>query len=218
MKKIFNNRSATLRIVLSVLLVAAAAVTVATTSFARIRITERSVGQIDMDYAFASDSVWLLANARDGNGQFTDTPVTDTDGLHYRAPGNWTLISEDQSVYQLTFLTSNEREIGHPAEYDQDVFIEVFVSQGIPNASSLIIQVETNTGAFLATGEAVEENSALYLSYGPGWIYRFTSSAGEAITWRLAGGQSSMIPMKVTVWGTFDYPGAFTVIATGVPA
>ena len=217
MKKSFNNRSALIRVLLAVLLVAAAAATIVTSSYARYRTTVRSAGQVDMDYAYAPDSVWLLANARDGEGHFTDIPISDPEGVYYREPGNWTLISEDKTVYQLTFLASNEHEIGHPAAFDQDFFIEVFVSEGIPNAGALTVQVETATGAYLARGSAVEEDSALYLSYGPGWIYRFTNASNETVTWRLPGARSTFIPMKVTVWGTFGYPGAFSVIATGLP-
>ena len=217
MKKSFFNRPALIRVLLAVLLVAAAAATVITSSFARYRTTVRSAGQVDMDFAFAPDSVWLLANARDEEGLFTNTPIADSEGICYRAPNNWTLISEDKSVYQLTFLVSNEHEIGHPAAFDQDFFIEVFVSEGISQPSDLIIQAETETGTYLAKGSAVEEDSALYMSYGPGWIYRFTNTSGEAVTWRLPGMESTFIPMKVTVWGAFAYPGAVTVIATGIP-
>ncbi|MBQ7160175.1 MAG: hypothetical protein IJR90_00535 [Clostridia bacterium] len=218
MGKETSRRTAVIRIAAAVLLVLITAVVTSGVAYARYRTRINSASQISMEYAFAPDSIYLLADGRDENGDYTHAPVADGDGQHYLSPGDWTMISADRGVYQIKMLLSNVKQIGHPVQYSQKGYIEIFATAGIPGADDLIIQLNTEGGVFTASGTAVQEGSSIYEAYGPGWIYRFTNTSGEPITWDLPGGTPVTFPVEITVWGEFDTPGAFTVIATGIPS
>ena len=213
-----SRRAAAIRFISAAVILLLTSAVVVGTSYARYRTRVNAASQIDLEYGFAPDSIYLLAEGKDDNGQYTGSPVADGNNEHYLAPGDWTLIASDRTVYQMRMLLSNEKVIGHPAEYGQTGCIEIFATAGIPGADDLIIQLGTEGGTFTASGTRVQEGSSVYEAYGPGWIYRFNNISGEPITWELQGGKSVMIPIEITVWGEFDYPGAFTVIATGIPS
>lgn len=218
MKNGSPRRTALKRILIAAaitLLTAAIAIGV---SYARYRVRFSAASQLELQYGFTADSIYLLAEGQDENGEYTGAPVAEDGAEIYSAPGDWTMLSNEKDIYQMRMLLSNEKIIGSPSQYDQTGRIEVFVSAGATDQNELIIQLKTDSGTFLASGSEVEEGSSLYQAYGPGSVYRFVNSSGEPITWRLAGGVSTAIPIEITVWGTFDYPGAITVVATGVPS
>ena len=210
-----KERGPAKRIILAAALLIAAAVLTVGISYARYRITSRQAADIEMGVGFSGDSIFIIADQRDTDGKFTGLPHNDGTGS-YSSPRGWTLVSEDRTVYQISFLLSNVKTAGRPAASDQEGYVEVFVTEGI-KTDGLIIQLDSPFGNYLATGTAVSEGTSYYKAYGKGTVYRFLNPSGEQISWHIPGGREYYVPMKVTVWGEFSDPGALTVIAEGVP-
>ena len=212
-----SRRRTALKITLSVLILLAAASVAVGAVYARYRARVSSAGQINMEYGFSPDSIFLLADSKDENGEFTGRPHAEGASERYSQPEGWNMVASDGGVYQVNMILSNEKQIGRPAAYSQNAYIEVFATAGVSGSDDMIIQIETESGSYIATGTDVSEGSSVYEAYGPGRLYRFVNNSGEPISWTLEGGRSVMIPLKITAWGDFDVPGALTVIATGVP-
>ena len=47
----------------------------------------------------------------------------------------------------------------------------------------------------------IPENSALYHSFGDGWVFRFLNDEGEELTWTLEDGKLSCVEMNITITG-----------------
>ena len=209
------KRGPAVRIVLAAALLVAAALLAVGVSYARYRVTERQAAEIALEYGFAPDSIFILADEKNAEGEYTGKPHDDGTGSYAR-PEGWTLVSEDNTVYRISFVLSNTKAPGTFAAADQSGYVEVFVTEAI-SSEELIVQLDTPGGKYLGAGVPVSEGSSYYRAYGSGTLYRFLDPYGERITWDLPGGREYCVPMSVTVWGEFGDPGALTVIAGGTP-
>ncbi len=210
-----KNRGNALRLVLAALILAATALITVGAASARYRDINRAVAEMSMTYGTMSDGVFLLADTPDGDGGFTGLPSAPSAGADYFAPGNWTAVSSDNKYYTNNIILSNAGREGSPAPFDQYAVIEAFVSAGFDAEETFILQLATPYGVYSAVGTAVAEGSPYYASYGAGTLFRFLSPNGEPVSWPLAGGEETHIPMTVSFWASYSAPGAVTVIATG---
>ena len=205
----------------TMLYAAALVLTVATviaigTAYAHYRSICKSVGSLELKYDYSSNGIWMLASDTDVSGVPTYEPVLN-EGM-YELPGGWTTVSEQNGIYTLSFLLSNEREANSPADFDQYGSLQVIVGRGALSSSTMTVSANVNGAVYNAVVSEIEEGTSLYEAYGEGWIYEFKNRNNERASWYLPGGVSAQIPVTLTVSGSSGYPVSVNLVATAKPA
>jgi len=121
------------------------------------------------------------------------------------------------SVYQLSFLAANGRNARIPCEQDQKVSLAVFATVGVVKPENLTIVLTDGQSSYTAVPFALTEGMADYETYGPGWMYRFYNTAGEELSWPLAGGVFQTREFTLTVTGQSETVTALRLIAYASP-
>lgn len=207
-----HKKTAYILLSAAAVLIAVSAVIAVGTAFARYRTT--SSVALTMNNVYSKNGVWLWASY---NENYVQTDEGEEAQPKYNALQNWTSINDETKTYTLGFLLTNEGNSGNPAGFNQNVILEVFVTEGVADPSKLTVTLSTNNGTYTATATKVAEGSTVYNAYGAGWIYRFTSD-GQPLTWYLQGGRTVAIPMTLIVAGQSVEPASLSLIATGTPA
>ena len=196
---------------MTALLIAVTVVMLAGTAYARYRISTKAA--LNMSYNYSNNGVYLWASYNDN---YDKTAEKEEDRAKFLPLGDWTSVSE--STYTLDFLLANEGNDKGPAEFDQNVSLQIFVTEGIASASNLTVTLSTGSGEYTASASKVAAGSTVYNAYGAGWIYKFENNYAQPVNWFLKGQCASAIPMILTVTGESVEPAALSLIATGTPA
>ena len=95
------------------------------------------------------------------------------------------------------------------AEENLSLRIQLTGTLGItdPDRFQVTLTTDSTTGhpvVYTALFTAIPEDSALYRSIGPGWIYRFYADRGREIRWELPGGRLSLLNARLHIVGKAD--------------
>lgn len=191
--------------VLLILLLFLVTVGVSTT---QARYEKTMQAELTFQYQNEVGLVYLLSSEKDANGEY----VTDTNG-DFIPPGSWDVLEDGEtgtdggsdtgttSVYQLSFLAANGKNVDIPCEQDQRVNLAVVATVGVVKPENLMIVLTDGQSSYTAIPFAITEGMADYETYGPGWMYRFYNEAGEELSWPLVGGVFQAREFTLTVTG-----------------
>lgn len=197
------NSSAWYSLGLGVLLCIAALVVSTGTAFARYR-TERTK---TVDFAVREPERIVL-----GTTLHTVTAEEATKAL----PKDTVVLPEQKELklenvdgtYRLTMVVGNGPSEVEYSERDQCVQLRLVATLGMwanmqPMEMNLIISKGENPEeeeSVLAVPVQIEKDTALYYTYGDGWVYTFQGEDGE-LTWELPGGEFFSIELTVAMTG-----------------
>lgn len=112
-----------------------------------------------------------------------------------------------EGVTQLSLSIANGISETEFSAGDQSVRFRLIGSLGLWNGAEtakvfLLLPAENGSDTvnkIQATVTPITEGTALYNTYGDGWIYTFQDAEGEELSWTLAGGALSYISLTVTI-------------------
>ena len=118
-----------------------------------------------------------------------------TDGQFSEATAQWILENEQ---WKFSFAVSNGTGRGDYAGYDQQIHLQVVVSQSAWSGETpLVLTVGEQT--YTASAAPIPQGSALHTQFGDGWLIRFLDSNGQEYTGRLPGSAFTHIAMQLSV-------------------
>lgn len=110
---------------------------------------------------------------------------------------------QEQSTWQtvdgitsLDFAISNGTDAENWSTVNQQACIRVLAGPGTWDNSLTLTVGEVS---YVAVPTAIKEGSALYRSFGEGWVLQFLDEQGNELTWPLSGEAWNAIPMKLTL-------------------
>lgn len=177
-----NNMAKYLPVLVALLCVGALAIS-AGTAFARYR-TDR---EVDVKFQVREPETVFLGTVQEG-------VFTPADILH------WTV---SDGVAGLEFAVANGAAENSYASRDQAVQLSMIGTLGILNEGNIPTLTVTYLNAegvettSTATAEPIVEGTALYHTYGAGWVYSFYGEDQQELTWQLPGGQLSYVQLTV---------------------
>lgn len=119
----------------------------------------------------------------------------------------WKTQPENSNILELNFAVSNYiteetcqqedlevriRLVGSLAAWSAEQSTQVFLTDGT------LLEDDTPR-QYTAEVMQIPENTALYHSFGVGWIFRFLDENGQELTWKLEGGTLSCAQMNITM-------------------
>ena len=115
--------------------------------------------------------------------------------------------TQTKKVYSLDFTVSNYISEGKYQEENLTVRIRLVGSldawnETTPGTVVLTDGVTLEDGTqreFTATVTGIPENTALYHSFGVGWVFQFVDENGQELTWTLEGGRLSCQKLNITM-------------------
>lgn len=90
------------------------------------------------------------------------------------------------------------RLVGSLAAWSESETAKVILTDGTLLKSDFQT-AEPQEKEFTAEVMRIPEKTALYYSFGDGWVFRFLDEEGEELTWILEGGQLSCVEMNITI-------------------
>lgn len=178
------------------------------------------MGRTKSIYLMALSAILLLGCAILLVGAtFARYQTSSTSGLSYQAKeyasvylwsdfgvsqqSTWQAESGTDGGLSLEFCISNGTDSGDCAEDDQQVTVRLAATLGIRSEEDTVeVALQTEDGkTCLGTARQIMENTPLYASFGPGWLYTFQDEEGEELSWTLKGGALSIQSMKLSVQG-----------------
>ncbi len=157
--------------------------------------TEQTAGILFQSREPESLRLWGETQATDGAaGSWSELPKT------------W-LAAGDGA--ELAFCVSNGTSGKDYAEENLSLRIQLTGTLGItdPDRFQVTLTTDSTTGhpvVYTALFTAIPEDSVLYQSVGPGWIYRFCDDRGKEIRWELPGGRLSLLNARLHIVGEAD--------------
>ena len=177
-----NNMAKYLPVLVALLCVGAVAIS-AGTAFARYR-TDR---EVKVNLRVQEPETIVLGVLQEG-------VFTPANTLH------WTV---SDGVAGLEFAVANGTTSESYAVRDQAVQLNMIGTLGIlhkgeiPTLTVTYLNAEGVETTATATAEPIVEGTALYHSYGAGWIYSFYTEERQPLTWQLPGDQLSYVTLTV---------------------
>ena len=115
-------------------------------------------------------------------------------------------------VSRLSLVIGNGTSEYQYSQQDQQVQVRLLGTLGVwdgekPAEMYLTIEETENTEKMLAAAIRIEKGTALYNTFGDGWVFTFRGEEGE-LSWELPGGKFSTIKLTITTEG-----GAFETAA-----
>lgn len=127
------------------------------------------------------------------------------------------LAAEDVNTQVVEFVLSNGTSAEDYCTYDQMASLAVFATIGVENPENLMMTLYDGGAGYMASCSEISEGSAYYNMYGPGWIYRFYTEAGEEVSWHFPGIQRISRQMYITITGTSELPANLSFITSAKP-
>ncbi len=101
-----------------------------------------------------------------------------------------------EGTTQLSFAISNGYFDYEYVEKDQQARLRIVASLGAwQEESGKTIYLTVDDQTYTGSAVRIAEGTALYSSFGDGWIFRFLDESGNEPVWDLPGGEFSCIPM-----------------------
>ena len=84
---------------------------------------------------------------------------------------------------------------------DQWVYLRLVGSAGLWTGQSVakITLIQEDGTEITAKATPITEGTAMYHTYGAGWIFTFENEEGEELYWTLSGGELSFVSLAVTI-------------------
>ena len=171
-----------------------------------------------LEYVPVAEQVYILSAEKD---PVSGVYIHDASG-YLSEPEGWVSLSDENGAaipdtYALHFLLANSRSAEEAAAQTQTVALTLFATQGVADPAALSILLDDGGSTYMAVPTAVQEGSAWYNTYGPGWTYRFYNEAEEELFWIMQGGVPTFREMTLTVSGAGEEAALLTLIATVQP-
>lgn len=142
-----------------------------------------------------------LGQVERGEGMPEEGRFVRTDG------GSWKL--DESGILKMNFAIANgENELSYE-ERNQEVYIRLIGTLGIQSEADDVALKLTypsaddpeKTEEVKAKAVRIKAGSAMYATFGDGWMFRFTDKYGEELAWTLEGGALSCMEMELSVEG-----------------
>lgn len=132
-----------------------------------------------------SSSVYLLKSITQDGSQTSFHTFENT----------W-VTSDGQST--LDFYISNSEDGTVPGE-SQRVTIRLITSNGVKITANTALQLylPTKNELWQGTAQPIAEETPLYMTFGPGWVFVFRDDDGKELNWTLEGGALSCFPAQL---------------------
>ncbi len=117
----------------------------------------------------------------------------------------------DGEAYQTTFSVQNSGREAWACS------VQLLASLGLESPDRIRVQLVLGEQSYEAIAEPIPQGSALYGSFGPGWLYRFTDGGGGERSQMLPAGEAWSGQMVITPeeGGGFDNSVLFQVLVNG---
>lgn len=119
------------------------------------------------------------------------------------SPATWQVNGDN---YEMKCYLTNGSDWDEYAQYDQRATVRLLAGPGVLNgddgaAVDLVAHVvgAEEEAAYRAEAIPISYQSALYKTFGPGWVFRFLDADGQEISWELEGGRLNMVSLRFTV-------------------
>lgn len=106
--------------------------------------------------------------------------------------------AKSEKTYQEESIEVRVRLVGSLAAWSESETAKVILTDGTLLKSDSQT-AEPQEKEFTAEVMRIPEKTALYYSFGDGWVFRFLDEEGEELTWILEGGQLSCVEMNITI-------------------
>lgn len=118
-----------------------------------------------------------------------------------KAPAWKTVESETQTIMQMDLAVANGTSDTDFSQQNQMVCLRLLGSPGLWNGESaaVITLIQEDGTTTQAKATPITEGTALYHSFGAGWIFTFQDTEGEELSWTLPGGEFTFVSMTVTI-------------------
>ena len=171
-----------------------------------------------LKYVYNADQVYILSAEKD---PVSGVYIHDASG-HLPEPEGWVSLIDGNGVvspdtYALHFLLANSNSADKAAPHTQTAVLTLFATQGVADPAALSIMLDDGGSTYMAVPTEVQEGSAWYNAYGPGWTYRFYNEAEEELSWTMQGGVPTFREMTLTVSGAGEEAALLTLMATVQP-
>lgn len=117
----------------------------------------------------------------------------DENGAFLQEQSTWQTVD---GITSLDFAISNGTDAENWSKVNQQASIRVLAGPGTWDNSLTLTVGEIN---YVAVPTAIKEGSALYRSFGEGWVLQFLDEQGNELSWPLSGEGWSTISMKLTL-------------------
>lgn len=176
-----TNRIALYSLVLLLILCAGVLVMSTGTAYARYR----SQKDADITFEVRAPEQVCLGSPGKNNTFSTEQP-------------KWTTV---EGITRMDLAVANGTSKENFALHDQKVFLRFLGSAGLWNGESAArISLVGKDGTLIpATATPISEGTALYHSFGAGWIYSFLDEEGAELYWELPGGELSFVSLTVII-------------------
>ena len=106
-----------------------------------------------------------------------------------------------KTILQMELAMANGTSDTVFSQQDQRVSLRLLGSVGLwdGEAPVVISLLQGKEPSIQATATPIAEGTALYHSFGAGWIFTFQDTEGEELSWNLPGGQFNYVRMTVTI-------------------
>lgn len=99
--------------------------------------------------------------------------------------GEW-VYEEEKKIYSLDYVLTNGTAADSYCSREQDASLCLFASLGLGSADNAKVSLIYANVRYQGTACEIQKDSALYLKYGAGWIYRFYDKDGNELSWNLS--------------------------------
>ena len=175
---------------LSILIVVAVCLTlVITPTFARYfkKITEKAF--------------WLTYESDNAVYVYSEH-ITEDDNEWVRFDGSGFVQNTDSAILDFSIANGVSRE--RFAKRTQEVSVYLAVGSSIGASGEIAIELLCDGSAFVGKAEEIKEDSHLYSTFGPGWVYRFYDNDGKEMLFTLEGEAFCFENFTLTVKGTVE--------------
>lgn len=181
------NISARSRLALSVIVIVLSLVLVVGTAFARYQTDITGV----LNYSAKAYAIFLCRGYDAANDAIIE------------GESSW-VSSKGRNT--LSFCVSNGKSRASYSADSQQIYIRLNAALSIEFGEGAEVSIIVPTGegpaeSYLGVATPIEDNTPLYNSFGAGWSFIFVDDTGEEVSWKLQGGDLSILSATVIVDG-----------------
>lgn len=129
------------------------------------------------------------------------------ESLTLRSDSGW---STQGSLSSLSFTLENTTQQPETGK------IYLLASKGIQSGDDLSIVLTYGDNQYTAVAQPIEDGSALYHSFGSGWVYQFLDEQGQELLWPMEAQSKLACLLTVESKNDADYHSLLRLVATKV--
>ncbi len=177
-------------LLLTILLMAACLVLVITPAFARYFMNIVT----DKSYRFTYES---------GNAVYVyGEHIADTGDGWKNFDSSSFLQGPDSATLEFSIANGTSRE--QFANRTQAVTVFLIAGSSIESSDNITVKLSYGDATYTGEPEEIKEDSYLYSTSGPGWVYRFYGNDGKELTFTLKGEEFSFENITLTIEGNVE--------------